>query len=290
MYNPNGAGLEFVELRNISGAPVPLFHPTATTNTWALTGGLAYTFPQGLVLPPDGHLVVSRDDPSLFRDTLGVEAGVPVFGPFTGALDDDFDSIKLRKPGDPEPDGSTPAILVDRVKYGDQAPWPVEADGTGASLQKISAALYGNDPAHWQPGFFPGGSPGADLFRAPRSWLRSFGWTQDYALHELTDHDLDGRPTWMEYMDGTHPQQQASLLLLHLKATQNGDLLELTWPSSSGRTYTLYWAQEPGGPMTPLAGAEALPGTGSDLSVQLPTSQAANRTFMLGIRVTPNQP
>ena len=39
-----------------------------------------------------------------------------VFGPYDGSLDNGGESIKLYKPGKPEPDGFVPRILVDRVK------------------------------------------------------------------------------------------------------------------------------------------------------------------------------
>jgi hypothetical protein len=42
-----------------------------------------------------------------------------------------------------------PYIVVDRVVYDDAAPWPASPDGTGHSLKKTTASLYGNDPVNW---------------------------------------------------------------------------------------------------------------------------------------------
>ncbi|HXI50726.1 MAG TPA: putative Ig domain-containing protein, partial [Candidatus Saccharimonadales bacterium] len=66
-------------------------------------------------------------------------------------------AIELQKPDAPQtipgPDfGLVPFITVDRVVYGDSSPWPTAPDGGGASLKRIAATLYGNDPANWSSG------------------------------------------------------------------------------------------------------------------------------------------
>ncbi|MBN1126149.1 MAG: hypothetical protein JXA82_14165, partial [Sedimentisphaerales bacterium] len=75
----------------------------------------------------------------------------------------DGERVTLSRPGDKEWQKERYYIRVASVEYEDQAPWPVEADGTGASLQHAHPAatdptlLYGNDPTNWtsaqpQPG------------------------------------------------------------------------------------------------------------------------------------------
>jgi hypothetical protein len=49
-------------------------------------------------------------------------------------------------------------VLVERIHYRDAAPWDTNADGIGASLQRIVASDYGNDPTNWVA-VFP--NPGA---------------------------------------------------------------------------------------------------------------------------------
>jgi hypothetical protein len=44
--------------------------------------------------------------------------------------------------------GSVPFVLVDKVSYRDESPWP-GADGDGTSLQRRNANAYGNDPINW---------------------------------------------------------------------------------------------------------------------------------------------
>ncbi|MBN1672621.1 MAG: fibronectin type III domain-containing protein, partial [Kiritimatiellae bacterium] len=51
-------------------------------------------------------------------------------------------------------------LLVDRVQYNDNSPWPEGADGDGPSLERIAAALYGNDTANWAASAEAGGTPG----------------------------------------------------------------------------------------------------------------------------------
>ncbi|MBN1672631.1 MAG: fibronectin type III domain-containing protein, partial [Kiritimatiellae bacterium] len=51
-------------------------------------------------------------------------------------------------------------LLVDRVQYNDNSPWPEGADGDGPSLERSAPALYGNDPANWAASAQAGGTPG----------------------------------------------------------------------------------------------------------------------------------
>jgi len=160
MYHPPAGGCEFIELHNPTGADVPLYDPDHTENTWRLADGVAFSFPTGTVLPAGGYLLVVPIDPGAFRSTYGVPAEIPIFGPYTGALDNNGEDVELHKPGEPEPDDTVPYIRVDRVNYNDKAPWPELADGTGASLSRHEPLAYGNDPANWRPSI-TGGTPGA---------------------------------------------------------------------------------------------------------------------------------
>ena len=85
MYHPaavstNDAGArEFIELRNISGATVPLFDPAAPANTWTVTGGVDYRFPTNRWLAAGEYALLVNFDPALdvpaaiaFRTWYGV--------------------------------------------------------------------------------------------------------------------------------------------------------------------------------------------------------------------------
>jgi hypothetical protein len=73
---------------------------------------------------------------------------LPLYGPFDGKLDNSSDSVELARPDTPNPT-EVPFVLVDKVEYRDQAPWPPAADGAGPALKRLDAAAYGNDPANW---------------------------------------------------------------------------------------------------------------------------------------------
>lgn len=157
-YHPRPGEAEFVELKNITAAPVPLFHPEHPDLTWRLNG-VGFRFPPGVTVAPQGLLLVVSGDPEVFRARHRVPAEGPVFGPFPGVLQDDGEQLQLLRPDAPNvgPQGEVivPEILVDEVRYRTRAPWPAGASGTGASLERLVADAYGNDPANWRV------SPGA---------------------------------------------------------------------------------------------------------------------------------
>ena len=159
---------EYVELRNTSGSPVPLFDPAYPTNTWRLRDAVDFEFPMNVTLPAQGGLLVVSFDPAnaaelaAFRARNGVPAGVPIFGPFRGQLDNLGEPVELERPDVPEPPisgnpGFVPYLLVERVRYANTAPWPAGADGIGLSLQRSNTGGYGNDPVNWTAG---GPTPG----------------------------------------------------------------------------------------------------------------------------------
>lgn len=148
-YHPEFGGDEFIELRNITSAPVPLFDPAAPTNTWRVNG-IGFNFPLNTTFAANSFVIVTRTEPAAFRARHSVPAAVPIFGPYTGDLQDNGERIELQKPGAPDTNGPLAYITVDAVRYNDKAPWPPAADGSGPSLQRKSSAAYGNDPIHWE--------------------------------------------------------------------------------------------------------------------------------------------
>jgi len=151
LFNPtnNPAATEFIELKNIDGAPQDL-------SGWQLNDGVSFAFPSGTTLQPGNYLLVVEFDPvaapaqlASFRAFYGVSPSVAVFGPYSGKLDNNGETIELSKPD--LPDGAfIPLVLVDKVNYRDSAPWPGGAtDGGGSSLQRRTANAYGNNPANW---------------------------------------------------------------------------------------------------------------------------------------------
>ncbi len=108
--------------------------------------------------------------PALFRSSYNIPANVQIFGPWTGVLDTNGNSIHIRKPGLAEaPDPTVPYYLEDWAHYSNAAPWPAQAGANGSSLARrrgvTPGARYGDDPANWgwddtagtpgQPNFAP---------------------------------------------------------------------------------------------------------------------------------------
>jgi len=160
MYHPAEPNEEYVELYNPTSAEIPLETPNGP---WRLDGGVDYAFDAGTSLPAGGRLIVVGFDPHTEPSRLAafvaaygtgpLTPGVDVAGPFSGSLSNSSERIALEKPlasgGLDEP---VAWAIVDEVGYGDTTPWPADADGAGAALQRIDAtgAHSGNDPANWQ--------------------------------------------------------------------------------------------------------------------------------------------
>jgi hypothetical protein len=279
MYHPPDSGTndnvvdEFVELQNITTAPVSLFHASFPTNTWRLRDGVSFNFPQGVTLPASGQLLVVAFDPvndsaslSAFRSKYSLDPSVPIYGPYSGKLDNGGESVELYKPDvpqtSPDPDaGFVPYILVDRVKYSDTLPWPVAADGGGASLQRISPDEYGNDPANWMAASpTPGpGQSDTDGDGMPDSWEQQY-FGSPTAANPNADADDDGLTNLNEYLAGTDPQDPNSSLRLRISKPGNV-LLEFT--AASNKSYTIEYRDGfETGPWTRLQDFAPTPGGG----------------------------
>lgn len=161
MYHPAEGKPEYVELVNITSNGVPLYDPEHATNTWKLASAASYAFPPGVSIPAYGRVLVTEADPASFRAAYDVLPAVAVYGPWDGQLDNDGESVRLRRPGAPEPDGTVPYIVADRVDYRDYSPWPLEADGEGASLERLDYDAFGDDWRNWYASSTSRGTPGS---------------------------------------------------------------------------------------------------------------------------------
>ena len=69
-------------------------------------------------------------------------AAVAIFT-YGGALQNDGENLELERP-DAAEGNDVAYLVVDAVRYNDRAPWPVGADGYGASMAPMSpSALAG---------------------------------------------------------------------------------------------------------------------------------------------------
>ncbi len=106
---------EWIELYNRGEDEVDL-------GGWQLVDAVAYLFPDGTVLAPDGYLVVSNDADALRSD----HPGIAVVGEFSGRLANGGDRVLLLDAyGNP----------ADELRYFDGGRWPAAADGGGSSLE-----------------------------------------------------------------------------------------------------------------------------------------------------------
>lgn len=162
MYHPlDDTDTEYVELLNVSDGPVTLFD-FELMQPWRFTdnSGIDFWFPVDppVTLQKNEHVLLARNAAAV-RD-LGVPAAVQVFGWNSGRLANQGERLELFKPGEMDSMGVRYWIEADCLVYSDGShdedfadgidPWPVEADGSGPSLNRLFPSRYGNDPNNWQ--------------------------------------------------------------------------------------------------------------------------------------------
>ena len=156
MYHPEQEDVEFIELWNTSNASVAI--GDAQGRSWRMRSAINVDIPADAVIPADGFaLLIQRSengnpaiDEAAFRLRNNVDASVPIWTysvTVNGSLDNDGEKIFLEMPVEDMP--SDVYAIVDAVKYNDRSPWPIEPDGAGSSLSRISGTAYGNDVANW---------------------------------------------------------------------------------------------------------------------------------------------
>ena len=210
MYQPTDPGnlplgmtvnqLEFVEILNPTAAPVSLLE-------WRLRGGVDYDFDPtpgaGRTLGAGQALTVISFDPgdplnadklSAFRAYYGIDASVPLIGPFIGDLNNAGESVRLERPDEPPADepGFFPRLLEDEADYGVSAPWPTTPAGGGDSLTRKLPASFGSLATSFVAAPpTPGTQPPSDLTPPTiiGAWVSGGQWTPAFKTF-LTDNGL----------------------------------------------------------------------------------------------------
>ncbi|MBW8041214.1 MAG: hypothetical protein FVQ85_14595 [Planctomycetes bacterium] len=163
MYNPptGNQNEEYIELHNITGAPVTLYRIDKLT-PWKFTDGIDYTFSDSppVTIPAYGYLMVVKDLTSFIARYGSMPLGVQVVDDYDGRLSNGGERLQISMPGDIDGLGTRQYIRIDRVTYsdgwhpedvpGDVDYWPTEADGLGKSLSRKVPTDYGNDVANWE--------------------------------------------------------------------------------------------------------------------------------------------
>ena len=140
-YHPAGGKPEWVELHNQMSIRVDL-------SGWKLSGGIDFVFPDGFVIEPQAHVVVSG----------GGEPLEGALGPFTGRLSNGGDTIRLL---------GINGRQMDWCRYEDGGDWPKAADGSGATLSKRKPHLASMEAGSWDSSYRVGGTPMAPNFPMP---------------------------------------------------------------------------------------------------------------------------
>ena len=140
MYNPAAPDASFIEIFNRS----PSF--AFNLSGWRVNG-LGYTFRPGSVISPGEYLVLAKNSAAV----TAAFGAVPVFDVFDGALDNGGETITLLKPAG-DPNSQADDLVVDKVKYDDDPPWPGAAAGFGPSLQLADAQEDNARVSNWHDG------------------------------------------------------------------------------------------------------------------------------------------
>ena len=141
LYHPRSdEDLEWVELHNPMVLDVDL-------SGWSLDGGVRWAFGEGTILPAGEYLVVAAD-PALLEEEAGFAEAL---GPYDGKLSNAGERIELHNNG---------GRRIDTMAYGDDEPWPVQADGSGLTLAKAQPDAASDHAENWTVSIELGGTPG----------------------------------------------------------------------------------------------------------------------------------
>ena len=144
MYHPadGDAATEWIELHNQMALDMDI-------SEWSIDE-IGFRFPERTTMPAGGYVLIAKD-PNQFQDL----PNQPVYGPFTGRLDNGGETLTLRNFGQ---------RVMDEISYGDRDPWPAAADGAGVTLAKRSPQTATEQPGNWTSSITIGGTPGAENF------------------------------------------------------------------------------------------------------------------------------
>ena len=120
-------GTEWIELHSLMGVDVDI-------SNWRLQDGVAFTFPEGTIVPGHGYVLIAANPASTSL------SGLNPMGPFSGSLNNSGETIEL---------ANNSGRIMDSVSYGDDNDWPVGADGSGATLSKRKEDSSSASPSNW---------------------------------------------------------------------------------------------------------------------------------------------
>jgi hypothetical protein len=244
MYHPIDGGSEFLELVNPTSQAVSLFDPEHPANTWQVSGGISFTFPENITLQSGEAILLTGLDPTLFKDLESIPNSVRVFGPYTGNLNNAGETIELLKPDTPQgldtsAPGLVPMLLVETVDYDDNLPWPPEADGNGPALNRINPGRFADDPSNWTTDDIPvDPETDSDSDGMPDSFELAHGFDPQSSVDADLDADGDGLDNLGEFLAGTDPLDSTSGLWISA-ITVSAEQVVIQALIVAGKTYRI---------------------------------------------------
>ncbi|MBN2093016.1 CotH kinase family protein [candidate division KSB1 bacterium] len=152
-----------------------------------------FQFPENLFIKAEGFLVISQDS-SRFRQLFPFVR--PIIGNFNFGLDNKGELLRL---------SDRSFNQVDSVHYDDEAPWPLEPDGTGATLALINPSNDNMEVQNWKASASHGtpGLPNSSEI-APFIYLSSdkltfsgiIGWENPPAQKVIVQNSGPGEIFW----------------------------------------------------------------------------------------------
>jgi hypothetical protein len=110
-----------------------------------------FNFPAGYEIEPKGYLVVCED---IAAFELVHKDSINYIGNLGFGLSNEGENIRVYSPE---------LYLIDEVPYDDEAPWPVEPDGLGPTLELVNPQVYNELAENWKTSFGLG-TPGRQNF------------------------------------------------------------------------------------------------------------------------------
>ncbi len=135
---------DWIELYNNGAATIDL-------SGWLLVDSnidSGFVFPAGTTMIPGSYLVICRDVKDLRAYHPNVKNSI---GELPFKLSSDGDIVRLFDNNN---------VLVDAVNFGTSQPWPVDANGSGKTIELRNPLLDNSRPENWQASII-GGTPGA---------------------------------------------------------------------------------------------------------------------------------
>jgi len=142
VYDEDGDTPDWIEIYNNSLNPINMGDYYLTDDSHI------FTISDGVVIESGGYLVLCRDSSDFSQFFPNVEN-------YIGEVDFGFSNGgELLRLMDND-DG-----IVDYVSYDDSAPWPLEPDGEGMTLELLNPSLNNNDAENWVSSDVALGTPG----------------------------------------------------------------------------------------------------------------------------------